>query len=94
MVTNLYVVAAVLAGSGLILMTWAWHRALPRSGDAIFLPPQLLLSVAILLGVLPRLFWPKADDVQISGSIASIILATVSVVMSIRRMRRVRRGRP
>lgn len=94
MITNLYIGAVVLAGCGLMLMILAWHRARPGSGDAIFLPPQLLLSFSILLGVLPRLFWPKADSVQISCSIASIILATVSVVMSIRRIGRFRRGRP
>jgi membrane protein CcdC involved in cytochrome C biogenesis len=81
------VLAAVLAGN-LLLLIWLWRRARPGSGDAIFLPPFALLSAGILLELLPGLLWPNATTVRVAGWIASLILTTIGVVMTLQRRRR------
>ena len=50
------------------------------------MPVVALLSAAMLIGILPRLFWPAAESIHIAGSIASLIVTTVVIVMQIRRI--------
>ena len=84
--------AAILIGGNLLFCVWLWRRAQPGSGDAMVLPTLVVLSAAMLLGILPRLFWPAAEGVQIAGSIAKVLVVTVLVVMQIRNRRRLRRA--
>jgi hypothetical protein len=56
------------------------------------LPTVVLLSVSMLLGILPRVFWPAAERLHHAGTIGSVVVLTVLVIMQIRRWRKVRRG--
>jgi hypothetical protein len=82
---------AILIAGNLLFCLWLLYRAHPGSGDAMVLPTVVLLSASMLLGILPRLFWPAAEALHIAGSIASIVVTTVLVIMQIRRLRRLRR---
>ena len=83
---------AIAIGCNLALCVWVWYRARPGSGDARVMPVIALLSAAMLVGILPGLFWPAADGLHIGGSIASIIVTTAVLVMQFRLLRRLRRG--
>ena len=88
---NIQTGLAIVIGGNLLFCVWLWYRAQPGSGDSMVLPTIALLSASMLLGILPRLFWPAAERLHVAGSIASIIVPTVLVVMQIRRRRRLRR---
>jgi hypothetical protein len=90
--TNILAGAAILIGGNLLFCVWLWRRAQPGSGDAMVLPSLVVLSTSMLLGILPRLFWPAAENLQIVGSIASVLGVTVMAVMQIRNRRRLRRA--
>lgn len=83
---------AIVIGCNLIFCLWLWYRAPPGSGDAMVMPVVALVSASMLVGILPRLFWPAAEGIHIAGSIAGIIVPTVLLVMQIRRRRILRRG--
>jgi hypothetical protein len=53
----------------------------------------MLLSVSMLVGLLPRLFWPAGEPLQIGASAASIVLTIVVVFSMIRRNRKLRAAR-
>jgi hypothetical protein len=82
---------AIAIGVNLLFCLSLWYRAQRGSGDAMVLPTLVLLSASMLLGILPRLFWPAAEGLHIAGSIASILVTAVLVIMQIRRLRRLRR---
>ena len=86
--TNILSGAAILAACNLLLAIWVWYRARPGSGDAMVLPTSVVLAASMLVGILPRLFWPAAEGLQIAGSIASIVVVTVSIVIQMRNRRR------
>jgi hypothetical protein len=71
-------------------MLWLWYRAIPGSGSRLGLPAQIVLSISMLVGILPRVLWPTAERLKISSSIASITLTIVAVVLGVRRQRRLR----
>lgn len=83
---------AILIGSNLLFCLWLWHRALPGSGDAMVLPTLMLMLAAMLLGILPRLFWPEAERLHIAGSIGSVAVSAVLLINQIRRRRNLRSG--
>jgi hypothetical protein len=58
----------------------------------MILPTVVLLSASMLLGILPRVFWPAAERLHHAGSIASVVVLTVLVIAQIRRWRKLRRG--
>ena len=89
---NIQAALAIVIGGNLILCLWVWYRARPGSGDAMVVPVIALLSAAMLVGILPRVFWPAAEGIHIAGSIASLIVTTVVLIMQIRRRRSLRRG--
>ena len=89
---NIQAALAIVIGGNLILCLWVWYRARPGSGDAMVIPTISLLSAAMLVGILPRVFWPAAEGIHIAGSIASLIVTTVVLIMQIRRRRIRRRG--
>jgi len=82
---------AIVMGGNLLMCLWLWYRARPGSGDAMVLPGVALLSASMLLGILPRLFWPAAERLHIAASIASVIVTTGLLVTEIRRWRHRRR---
>lgn len=84
---------AVFIGSNLLFCLWLWYRAKPDSGDAMALPAVVLLSASMLVGILPRLFWPDAEGIRIAASIASTIVPIVLIIMQIRRWRRLRQAK-
>lgn len=59
----------------------------PTAGNRIVLPNLVLGSVAMLLAVLPRLFWPTVEWVQTAALIVSFVLLGVMWVGLIRRRR-------
>ena len=77
---------AIVIGANLVLCLWVWYRARPGSGAARAMPVISLLMAAMLLGKLPRVFWPAAEGIHLAGSIASIIVTTVVSIMQIRRI--------
>ena len=79
-------VLAVVIGGNLVLCLSVWHWARSGSGAVKAMPVIALLMVAMLVGILPRLFWPAAESIHIAGSIASLIVTTVVIVMQIRRI--------
>jgi len=87
---NIQVALAIVIGGNLFFCLWVWYRARPESGDAMVVPTIALLSAAMLVGILPRVFWPAAEGIHIAGSIASLVVTTVVLIMQIRR-RRIRR---
>jgi hypothetical protein len=89
---NIQAALAIVIGGNLILCLWVWYRARPGSGDAMLIPTISLLSAAMLVGILPRVFWPAAEGIHIAGSIASLVVPTVVLIMQIRRRRIRRRG--
>jgi hypothetical protein len=90
--TNILAGAAILIGGNLLVCAWLWRRAQPGSGDAMVLPTLVGLGAAMLLGILPRLFWPAAEALQIAGSIANVLIVTVLTAVHIRNRRRLRRA--
>ena len=80
----------VLTGGSLLICSWAWWRAKPGSGDAMVSPTLMLLWAGLLIGILPRLFWPSADNVHMVGSIASAVIVTAIAVVEFRKRRRLR----
>jgi hypothetical protein len=87
--TNYLAVAAILIGGSLLFSVWIWHRAKPGSGDEMVLPTSVMMSISMLLGILPQLFWPAAESLQIAGSIASVLGMGVAAVMQFRNRRRI-----
>ena len=76
---------AILFGSNLLFSLWLWYRAEAGSGDAMVAPTLVLLSASMLLGVLPRVLWPAAERLHIAGSVVSVVVPTVLLIMQIRR---------
>jgi FtsH-binding integral membrane protein len=79
---------AIVIGGNLLMCLWLWYRARPGSGDAMVLPGVALLSASMLIGIVPRLFWPGAERLHIAASIASLIVTTGLLVTQIRQIRR------
>ena len=79
-------VIAIVLGGNLVLCLWVWYWARPRAGAVKAMPFVALLTVAMLLGILPKLFWPAADGIHIAGTVASLIVMTGISVMQIRRI--------
>jgi len=92
MKSNVELALVVFIGGNLLFMLWLWYRAIPGSGSRLGLPAQIVLSISMLVGILPRVLWPTAERLKISSSIASIILTFVAVVVGVRRQRRLRAG--
>ena len=90
MKSNVELALVVFIGGNLLFMLWLWYRALPGSGPRLVVPAQIVLSISMLVGILPRVLWPTAERLKISSSIASIILTIVAVVVGVRRQRRLR----
>jgi hypothetical protein len=89
---NIQAGLVIVIGGNLVLCLWVWYRARPGSGDAMVMPVIALLSAVMLVGILPRVFWPAAEGIHIAGSIVSMIVTTVVLIMQIRRRRSLRRG--
>jgi hypothetical protein len=87
---RVYAAVAVLTGGNLLFCSWLWWRAKPDSADAMVLPTLLLLSGGMLIGIVPRLFWPSAGGIHVAGSIASAVVVIAITVVQIRRRRRLR----
>jgi hypothetical protein len=87
MITSVDLLLAVFIGANLLFMIWVWFRSRPGSGDALLLPGIILLSISMLIGILPKIFWPSAERIQIAGSIASVVLTIVVTVASLWRIR-------
>jgi hypothetical protein len=88
--TGVHAAIGVLIGANLLFSSWLWWRAKPGSGDAMALPTVMLLSAAMLIGILPRVFWPSSDNSHMAGSIASAIIVTLIAAVQIRKRRRLR----
>lgn len=88
--TSIHAGLAVLIGANLLFSSWVWWRAKPGSGDAMVLPTLMLILAAMLIAILPRLFWPSNDGSHMVGSVASAVIATFIAVVQIRKRRRLR----
>jgi hypothetical protein len=80
---------AIVIGANLLLMTWLWFRSSPGSGDALVLPGLMLCSVSMLVGLLPRLYWPEHNMLGTVASILSAVLMLVTVLWWRRKQRQV-----
>ncbi len=83
---NSQAVLAIVIGGNLLLCLCVWYRARPLSGVAEMMPVIVLLMVAMLVGILPKLFWPAAEGIHMAGSIARMILTMGVIVTQIRRI--------
>jgi hypothetical protein len=83
---NSQAVLAIVIVGNLVLCLSVWYWARPGSGAIKAMPVIALLMVAMLVGILPRLFWPAAEGIHMVGSTARIILTTGLMVMQIRRI--------
>jgi hypothetical protein len=83
---------ATLIGANFFLSLWLWVRAAPGSGDRRIAPTTILLSAAMLVGILPRIFWPTLETLHIAASILSIAMSLTMLFMVIRQSRRRRRS--
>lgn len=83
---------AVTFGCILLLALWLWYRAAPGSGDAMVTPGLAVSSGAILVGLLPRIFWPNASWLHLAAWSVSISAMLVMLTVQIRRRRRLRGG--
>ena len=88
--TRIHAGLAVLIGANILFSAWVWWRANPGSGDAMVLPSVMLISAAMLIAILPRLFWPSNDGSHMIGSIAGALIVTSIAVARIRKRRRLR----
>jgi hypothetical protein len=88
--TNIHAGLAALIGANLLFSSWVWWRATPGSGDAMVMPTVILISAAMLIGILPRLLWPSNDGSHMVGSIASAVIVTFLAFVQIRKRRRLR----
>ena len=79
---------AILYAFNLIFCLWIWYRAKPGSGDRMVLPGLVVVMAAMLVGVLPQLFWPAAEGLQAAASITSVLVVITMVIVQIRRRRR------
>jgi len=70
-----------------IASLWMWYRAPGGSGDAMVAPTLVMVSGAMLLGVLPRALWPESDAIRHAGTVASSALLLTLVVVHVRRQR-------
>ena len=83
---------AIVIACNLVVCLWVWYRARPGSGDAMAMPVVAAVSASMLVGILPRVFWPAARDIHIAGSIISTTVTTILLVVQIRRLRSRRQG--
>jgi hypothetical protein len=88
--TNIHAGLAALIGANLMFSSWVWWRATPGSGDAKVMPTVMLISAAMLIGILPRVLWPSNDVSHAVGSIASALIVTFLAFLQIRKRRRLR----
>jgi hypothetical protein len=88
--TRVHGVLAVLVGGNLVFCAWVLRKAKPGSGEAIALPPLMFGMGAMLIGILPRLFWPSEGAIHLAGSLASVALMIIVVVVQIRHRRKLR----
>ena len=89
---NIQIGFAIWFGFNLIFSLWLWYRAEPGSGDAMVAPTIVLLSASMLIGILPRVLWPAGEPLHMAGSVVSVVVPTVLVIMQIRRRRKQGRG--
>jgi hypothetical protein len=85
---------AVFIVCHLLVGLWIRSRVQPVAGDRVVLPNLILGSVAMLLAVLPRLFFPRAEWVQSAALFVSLVLLGVMWVSLIRRRRALRQSGP
>ena len=83
---TLKIVAVVLVSISLLAQGLWWRQVRRASGDTSVVVPVFAISVAMLIGVLPGLLWPTREVVQIVGSAVSILVTTVAMVVSMRRI--------
>jgi hypothetical protein len=84
--TTLKIVAVVLVGISLLAQGWMWRQLRRDGGDTSALVPLFTLCISMLIGVLPGLLWPGNEPVQIGGSVVSMALTSVALVLSMRRI--------
>jgi len=83
---TLKIVAVVLVSISLLVQGLWWRQVRRAGGDMSVIVPVFAISVAMLIGVLPGLLWPTRETVQIVGSAVSILVTTVAMVVSMRRI--------
>lgn len=79
---------ATFVGANFFFCLWLWFRAAPGSGDRKMAPTTTLLSAAMLVGTLPRIFWPTLETLHIAASILSIAMSLAMLPMVISQLRR------
>jgi hypothetical protein len=78
--------AAILISVNLLFITWQWGWGRPGFREAMF--AFILISVAMLVGFMPRVFWPTQEVLGIGASGVSIILSIIAVILVLRWNRR------
>lgn len=84
---------AILFAANLLFATWVWSRARAGSIEAESFPDIMVITAAMLVGLVPRLFWPDNDAVVIGAMTVSVVIIFYTVISSFRRNRRLRAAR-
>ena len=85
--TAVHAGVAILLGANVIFGGVTWWRAKPGSGDAMVLPAILVPSAVMLIGILPRLFWPSAKGLHATASLITALIVIVMLAVQLRRRR-------
>jgi hypothetical protein len=63
-----------------------WRQLRRDGGDTSVLVPLFVVCISMLIGVMPGLIWPANEQIQIVGSVMSIVLTVIAMVLSMRRI--------
>jgi hypothetical protein len=63
-----------------------WRQLRRDGGDTSVLVPMFTICISMLIGVLPGLLWAGNEPLQIAGSVVSIVLTSIAMVISMRRI--------
>jgi uncharacterized membrane protein YhhN len=85
---------AVFLACHLLFCIAVWYHTEPGSGDRLVLPTVMLTSAAMLIGILPRLFWPGAERLHIAAWIVGLGVMAVALIRQVRRRKQLRPSGP
>jgi hypothetical protein len=85
---GLKLLAVILMGISLLAQGWLWRRTCRGYGDTTALVPLFVITLSMLIGILPGLLWPTNEQVQVAGSVVSIVVTITVMGTVLRRLRR------
>ena len=84
------VAIALTFGVMLLFSLWHWSRAEPNTHDRRSLSTLMMVSAALLLGALPRVFWPEGGWPRAAASILALCASLGTLIWLLRARRKQR----